>query len=330
MDQIGGIGGLVKGKTVAVKLNLTGNPAGRFQGLTPGLTHWTNPDLVAACCYAFSRAGAKRIRLLESGSTPAASLEDYMMNGGWDLRKLRAAGAGIEFERTNNLGLGKRYSRLKVPDGGRLFPAFDLNHSYEDADVFVSLAKLKNHLTCGVTLALKNSFGITPISIYGGDAGADEPNERARRARNAVLHEASRSPSKSAPQEVQPGASLDAGYRVPRIIVDLVAARPIDLAIIDGVQTITGAEGPWGGRGRLVQPRVLIAGRNPVCTDAVAMAVMGYNPLADRGQRPFETCDSTLALAEAAGIGTRDLSRIDVRGAAIRDVLFDFDSRMKA
>ena len=26
MDQIGGIGGLVKGKTVAVKLNLTGNP----------------------------------------------------------------------------------------------------------------------------------------------------------------------------------------------------------------------------------------------------------------------------------------------------------------
>jgi hypothetical protein len=29
-----------------------------------------------------------------------------------------------------------------VPYGGYVFPAFDLNHSYEDCDVFVSLAKM--------------------------------------------------------------------------------------------------------------------------------------------------------------------------------------------
>ena len=41
----------------------------------------------------------------------------------------------------------------------------------------MSMAKLKNHATCGVTLSMKNCFGITPASIYGDDAGVDEPNE---------------------------------------------------------------------------------------------------------------------------------------------------------
>ena len=39
------------------------------------------------------------------------------------------------------------------------------------------MAKLKNHETCGVTLSMKNIFGMTPASIYGDDAGRDEPNE---------------------------------------------------------------------------------------------------------------------------------------------------------
>ncbi|HJT89551.1 MAG TPA: hypothetical protein VJ732_16895, partial [Bryobacteraceae bacterium] len=56
----------------------------------------------------------------------------------------------------------------------------------------------------------------------------------------------------------------------------------------------------------------------------VAMALMGYDPLADRGTPPFENCDSTLRLAEEAGIGTRDLKRIDVRGTPIREARFDF------
>ena len=44
---------------------------------------------------------------------------------------------------------------------------------------------------------------------------------------------------------------------------------------------------------------------------------MGFDPMADRGTAPFETCDSTLKLAEQLGIGTRDLSRIEVRGVPI-------------
>ena len=52
-----------------------------------------------------------------------------------------------------------------MPGGGLLFPSYHLNHSYRDCDVFVSLAKMKEHSTAGITLSMKNSFGITPASI---------------------------------------------------------------------------------------------------------------------------------------------------------------------
>ena len=74
----------------------------------------------------------------------------------------------------------------------------------------------------------------------------------------------------------------------------------------------------------LVNPGILVAGLNPVCTDAVATALMGFDPGADRGTAPFETCDSTLRLAEEAGIGTRDLTQIEVVGVPIRDLQFPF------
>jgi uncharacterized protein (DUF362 family) len=205
-----------------------------------------------------------------------------------------------------------------------MFPAYDLNHAYEDTDVFMTIAKLKNHATCGVTLALKNSFGITPASIYGDDAGEQEPNEHPTKGRGVVLHAGKRQPAKSAPGELRPGFSHDAGYRVPRIVADLAAARPIDLAIIDGIETIAAGEGPWIRGVRPVSPGVLIAGTNPVTTDAVATAIMGYDPRADRGTAPFQQCDNTMKLAEAHGIGTTDLKRIEVRGVSIQQAKYAF------
>src|ERR1035438_3143743 len=41
-DQLGGLGGLVRGKTVTIKLNMTGSPAERLQGLAPALTHYVD------------------------------------------------------------------------------------------------------------------------------------------------------------------------------------------------------------------------------------------------------------------------------------------------
>ena len=71
---------------------------------------------------------------------------------------------------------------------------------------------------------------------------------------------------------------------------------------------------------------MLIAGLNPVCTDAVSTAVMGYNPRATRGTKPFQTCDNTLLLAEGHGVGTTDLKRIDVRGVSIEQAMYRFES----
>jgi len=325
-DQLGGLEKLVRNKTVTVKLNLTGAPSQRVRGLAPALTHYTHPKLVGATAYLMGRAGAKRVNFVESAWATAGPLEDVMLDAGWNVRSLQSSFAGVEFENTNALGKGKRYTRLKVPENPYMYPAYDLNHAYEDTDVFVSMAKLKNHATCGVTLSLKNCFGTIPASIYGDSAGVDEPNESPTNGRLTVGHEGKRQPSKSAPQELHFGANHDPGYRVPHIVADVVAARPIHLAIIDGVESIAGGEGPWIRGVRIVKPGLLIAGFNPVCTDAVSAAVMGYSPRSTRGSAPFQTCDNTLLLAEGHGVGTTDLKRIEVRGVAIEQALYRYDS----
>jgi uncharacterized protein (DUF362 family) len=323
-DQLGGLERLVRNKTVTVKINMTGSPGQRVNGLAPALTHYTHPKLVGATAYLMGKAGARRIRFVESSWATAGPLEDSMLDSGWNVRALQSAASGVEFENTNALGKGKSYSRLKVPENPYMYPAYDLNHSYEDTDVFVSMAKLKNHDTCGITLSLKNCFGTIPASIYGDSAGVDEPNENPPNGRLAVGHQGKRQPSKSAPQELHFGVNHDPGYRVPHIVADVVAARPIHLAIIDGVESIAGGEGPWIRGVRIVKPGVLIAGLNPVCTDAVSAAVMGYNPRATRGTAPFKTCDNTLLLAEGHGVGTTDLKRIEGRGVPIEQAMFKF------
>jgi len=242
------------------------------------------------------------------------------------VRSLERAAPVVEFENTNAIGAGTSYARLKVPGKAQLFLAYDLNHSFVDTDVFISLAKLKEHETCGVTLSLKNCYGNLPASIYGDDAGEQAPNEKPTKGRIEVGHLGKRQPSASAPGEINPSSSREPGYRVPRITAELCAARPIDLAIIDGVETIAGGEGPWIDGVRHVKPGVLIAGLDPVATDAASTAVMGFDPRATRGTPPFQACDNTILLAEELGVGSAELDRIDVRGLAIQEALFCFAS----
>jgi uncharacterized protein (DUF362 family) len=323
-DRMGGLRSLVNGKTVGIKVNLTGGPESRVNDQPVGDTHCTHPQVIAATVHLIGKAGARRIRVLESPMSTARPLEEYMARANWQPRDILGAAANVEFENTNFLGRGNKYSRLRVPNGGLLFPAFDVNHSYEDCDVYVSLAKMKEHGTAGITLSMKNSFGILPSSIYGTGAGKDEPDENPKGNRQAV-HTGALQPARTAPAEKDPTSPREGGYRVPRAVVDLVAARPIDLAIVEGIRTMTGGEGPWVREAKtVVSPGVIVAGRNPVTTDAVCMAVMNFDPMADRGTPPFETCDSTLRLAEEAGIGTRDLKRIEVVGSRIEQVRFDF------
>jgi hypothetical protein len=186
-------------------------------------------------------------------------------------------------------------------------------------------------MTTGITAGMKNLFGITPCTIYGDGAGSDEPSVRPRGGRGAVFHAGSRPPSKSVAGERNPSSPREGGYRVPRAVADLVAARPVHLTIVDGIATMSAGEGPWSTpQAVAITPGVLIAGTNCINTDAVCAAVMGFDPMAERGKAPFETSDNMLRLAEEHGVGTRDLRRIEIAGLPIEQVRFDIRKYRRA
>lgn len=184
-DKTGSLASLVRGKTVTIKINATGGMDDTDR-MPPVREFQTHPEVVRSVVGLLGSAGAARIRIVESASWNGP-LEQFLHDAKWDLQAIKAAGKKVEFENTRNLGNGKEYVRLEVPGGGLIFPAYYLNHSYIDTDVFISISKLKSHAIAGITLSMKNLFGITPNSLYGTDAG-NSGNENATGARSYVLH----------------------------------------------------------------------------------------------------------------------------------------------
>jgi uncharacterized protein (DUF362 family) len=272
-----------------------------------------------------AKAGVKRVRLVECAPIPwTTPFEDYFLEANWNVHDFISSAPIVEFENTNYLNSAKKLSRLTVPNGGLLFPAYDLNHSYVDCDVFVSIAKCKDHGTTGVSTVLKNLFGLTPLLAYGNFAGKWEDNDLvAGIDRIRVIHQGAMQPAFGAPAELDPKSPRDDGYRVCRAIADLSAARPVHLAITDGVTSMSGGQTPNPSL-TFVKPNWIVAGTNVVNTSAVTMAAMNYNPMGQKGEMPFTHCDNKLRLAEQLGVGTCDLSRIEVVGRSIKEVAFDF------
>lgn len=318
LDGLGGIGRLVRDKTVTIKVNMTG-PAQELCGLPASQTYHIHPHVVGALCAALDRAGARRIAIVEAWYHHEP-VETVLTRAGWDIAAIQAAGGHkVVFENTRNRGSWGKYSEAKVPWGGYLFPAFQLNGWYENTDVFVSLGKMKDHAVGGVTMSVKNLFGITPTALYGDDA----PNEDTVQARVGPLHENRRPLPAGVPAQLGMHPPDDPATRVPRVIADLLGARPVDLAIIDGVNTITGGEGPWIEKVKAVQPKVLFAGRNAVCTDAVCAAAMGYDANAGTAQFPFPG-ENHLRWAAEAGLGTNDSKRIEIAGLSLKEARCKF------
>ena len=69
-DQLGGLAKLVRNKTVAIKPNLTGGPGMKVNGLAHGRSHMMHPRVMEAMVHLMGRAGAKRIRIVESNWGP--------------------------------------------------------------------------------------------------------------------------------------------------------------------------------------------------------------------------------------------------------------------
>ncbi len=329
LDAIGGIQQLVSGKTVAIKLNLTGGPRWKLGGLPAYETYHVHPKFVAATCAALHQAGATKIVLLES-TYDARPPEKVMGENGWDIDAINRAGGGkVTWEDTRHRGPWKNYSQFKVPWGGFVYPAFEINQRYEKTDVFISLAKLKDHANAGVTMSVKNLFGMAPTSIYGDacdGAGRAKVDEQSVTARGDTFHKGDRQPPEGVPQEVDPDSPRTWNHRVPRITADLYGARPPDLVLVDGILTNRGGEGPWIKGSEPIKSHLLLAGRNGVCTDAICTAVMGYDPMADHGQFPFMG-DNHLRLLAEKGVGSIDPANIDVRGLPLAEAIHPFNPK---
>lgn len=324
-DKIGGIEKLVRGKTVTVKMNTTGVGRQKLRGRPAERTYQTHPVMMEVLCRLLRRNGAKRIHLVESFYERKKPEEIYASQG-WAIDHIFSAGDHeVVFEDTRNLGGFRDYAKLDVPWGGYVFPAYHLNRRYVDTDVLLSVAKLKNHITAGITGAVKNLFGIAPTALYGNDA----PNEDTTENRGNVLHDGSRDVPAGVTRErhstwTQLPKESRAFFRVPRVTADLLGIRPIDLSIVEGIESCVGGEGPWCPAVRPIAPGVILAGRNPVTVDAIATAVMGYDPLAPRGKKPWYG-DNHLELLARAGIGTHDPGRIEVLGVKLKEALHEYE-----
>jgi uncharacterized protein (DUF362 family) len=179
-----------------------------------------------------------------------------------------------EYDVERIAGQAKPAVWVDVPGGGVMFERYPVPQAFLEADAMISVQKLKSHAFMGVTLCLKNLFGLVPL----------QPTGRPRGYYHYLV-------------------------RMPYMLVDLGKIYNPVLNIIDGMVGQAGQE--WG-RGE--HPRVcdtLVAGDHVIATDACGAALMGHDPLADWLTPPFHRDRNALLVAEESGFGTADLSKID-------------------
>jgi hypothetical protein len=113
-----------------------------------------------------------------------------------------------------------------------------------------------------------------------------------------------------------------------RVVVDAATTLRPDLAVVDGLVA--------SDYGMDHEPRpmnLLLAGHDPVATDAVGAACMGFDPHADFPVEPFLVSENHLRLAAGVGVGTLDYPNTEVRGARVSEVVperrFSIQTEMK-
>ena len=153
---------------------------------------------------------------------------------------------------------------------------------------------------------------------------------RRTRIRSAIvepmLHNGTVAVPAGVPKQISQHVPVQWKYRVPRVTADCLGARPIDLAVIDGIETCRAGEGPWAAQTQPIQPGLLLVGCNPLCTDAIATAAMGYDPLAGHFEFPFPS-ENHLRLLHSVGVGEIDPKKIEVRGLALKEAVYPFNPK---
>jgi uncharacterized protein (DUF362 family) len=221
--SIGAVPSDLRGKTVLLKPNFVGHdPLGVMN---------THPAVVAATRESFLKLGAAQVLI---GDGPAMDRDTEAIIESVRLRDfagpLKRTFVDLNLDDVERVPLKTRASRLEE---------LCLPKTVLGADLVVSMPKLKTHHWAGVTLSLKNMFGIVPGGCYGWPKN--------------VLHWAG----------------------IHNCILDINAAVRPDFAIVDG---IFGMEGNGPIQGVPKQANVLIFGNDPVAVDATCCRVMGLLP----------------------------------------------------
>ncbi|TVR60312.1 MAG: DUF362 domain-containing protein [Spirochaetaceae bacterium] len=161
-----------------------------------------------------------------------------------------------------------------VPGGGLMFGSYPVPAESLEADAFISIQKAKNHLFTGVTLSLKNLFGLTALHPVG----------RPRHYYHHII-------------------------RLPYVLADLGRIFAPSLNILDAIVCQAGQE--WGPGDHPQDSNTIIAGDHTIATDACVAHLMGHDPAADWLTPPFHRDRNPLLIAAENGFGTVDLSEID-------------------
>ena len=214
----------IRGKRILLKPNLVET--------NPGMTHInTNPLVIRGAIEAFKGCGAEEVLVAEGpGHCRDSRLLIEESGLAEVLREDRIRFVDLNYDDVYSIPNSGGWSGLKE---------LMLPQTLRGVDWVVSMPKMKTHHWAGVTLSMKNMFGLMPGIYYGWPKN--------------VLHVAG----------------------IPEAILDINATVKPHLAIVDGIVGMEG-DGPIMGDPRHVG--VLIIGRNFCAVDATCSRVMGINP----------------------------------------------------
>ena len=213
----------VRGKTVVLKPNLVDYASGNAIN--------THPLLVLAAAESFRCMGAKSVIVAE-GPGHQRDTQLVLSQSGYQ--------QSLREEKTRFVGLN-RDVLIRTPLRSHYMGMRDLwlPRTVLEADFLVSMPKIKTHHWAGVTLSMKNMFGIMPGARYGWPKN--------------ILH----------------------WKGIQESILDLCATVPIHFVIADGIIAMEG-NGPLNGTPRSLCKIVLAD--DPVAADATCGRLMGFEP----------------------------------------------------
>jgi uncharacterized protein (DUF362 family) len=211
------------GKRVLLKPNLV-EPSRKVPQMT------TNPAMILAAATVFRRWGASVV----VGEGPGHVRDTEMALAESGVQSALDT-AGLEFADLN-------YEEVVwVPNNGGISPlkGFYFPRSIAEADLVVSMPKLKTHHWVGFTASMKNLYGTLPGIAYGWPKN--------------VLHYAG----------------------IPQTVFDLNATLTKTLAIVDGIVCMEG-DGPIMGSPKRLG--LVLIGSNLAAVDATVARIMGLEP----------------------------------------------------